>query len=186
MSARAPFEQNTPGGQDLLMGHTISPVTAAEDPLTGASQAVLAVWKLDPAFDPVDDADVDNVWPITGVTDGSGGSFEVAGDLSEIIYPGMSIAITASTGNDGTYKVTSVAFATGTTTITVLSVPDATVDGTLTLLVPYHALDSGARICFSNRDTSATAEPYTLAIIAKCRAMREYHWLVLGCEANEP
>jgi len=71
---------------------------------------------------------------ITGVTQLSQ-TFEVLGDWSEWAKDGDSIEVTDSTGNDGTYTCDGDAtFAAGVTTITVVeAIPDATVDGYITL-----------------------------------------------------
>lgn len=66
---------------------------------------------------------------IVGVVDGAGGSFEVAGDLTELLPSGATFNVTGSTGNNGAYVVTNVNFTGTNTLIFVDNIPDATVDG---------------------------------------------------------
>ena len=59
--------------------------------------------------------------------------FGIAGDVSADIVVGSMINVTGSTGNDGDYRVTAVAFNSPNTEITVTpAVADATADGNLT------------------------------------------------------
>ncbi len=73
---------------------------------------------------------------ITGVNSGGGAgadSFEVAGDITNLLVIGELICVTGSTGNDGGWTIRSgSAFAAGTTTVNVdEDITDATVDGIL-------------------------------------------------------
>lgn len=74
---------------------------------------------------------------VAGVNSGAAGtaSFVVAGDTRPDVFPGESIVVTGSTGNDGTYTITGEAFASGPnqTTISVAqAVNNATADGLIT------------------------------------------------------
>jgi hypothetical protein len=71
----------------------------------------------------------ENSYPITGV---SGNDITLAGDLTAVFEECSIFEITGSTGNDKKdYIATVVATGGGNTTITVASLPDATVDGTV-------------------------------------------------------
>ena len=92
---------------------------------------------------------------ITAV-DTTAGTFGVDADISNKLAVGDSIEVVGSTGNDGTYTVSSVTYSDPTTTITVEeTVADATADGEVVLV------DGG--IEFST--TYQPVTPRTLAII---------------------
>ena len=180
---REPEQLLNPGRSPLIAGLLTCPLTAAGDALSDPSQCVLAPFKRDPTFDPLTDAAAEHQWAINGVTVGNDGWFQVPGNLTETIYPGFMVNVSDGTGNDLYYGVKSVTQAGANTRIGVQFVRDATVDGTLTLIVPHHALTEGL-IRFVNRDTSASAGENTLAIIGWNDLLKEHHWLVLGCGAN--
>ena len=76
---------------------------------------------------------------ITAVTDGGAGAgdFGVAGDRSARYLVGQLFVVSGSTGNDGIYTVSAggATYAAGVTTIPVdEAVPDATPDGSITLM----------------------------------------------------
>jgi len=61
-------------------------------------------------------------------------TFDIAGDWTGHIDLGDAVVVAGSTGNDGTYTVATATYAAGTTTIEVNeAIPDATVDGSITL-----------------------------------------------------
>ena len=60
-----------------------------------------------------------------------GNDFEIDGDHTLEFPIGAKFEVRDSTGNDGAYEVTGVAFGAGVTTITVASVVDATADGVI-------------------------------------------------------
>lgn len=188
--SREPFQiRDTASGTSIIRGHTVSPVRAASDSKTGATQFVLAVWKKDPAFDPLDNADSANRWPITAVSPGSNGWVEIAGNFTatgtKVIYDGMHIAIDGSTGNDGRFRARGVSAVSGATRIHFAFLPDSTVDGDVVLLVPYHAIDSGFRMCCVNRDLDAVADEYTMATVAWDKSLTEWGLLGLGCNPGD-
>jgi hypothetical protein len=60
-------------------------------------------------------------------------TFLVTGDWTAELYTGAFAIVAGSTGNNGTYLVTSSIFAAGSTTVTVTgAIPSATADGTIT------------------------------------------------------
>ena len=84
----------------------------------------------------------DTSYPIIAVTDAvagtTNGSFTIAGDQTNVIYPGSTIQVVGSTGNDSVYVVLSSVFGGVNTVITVFSptffglLPsDATADGSI-------------------------------------------------------
>ncbi len=77
---------------------------------------------------------------ITGVSTGSN-TFTVATDLTHYFRVGERFRVLNSTGNDGLYVVTGVSFS-SSTTITVASVTDATVDGDISI-AGYRARRAG-------------------------------------------
>ena len=193
MPEREPQTLLNPGRTPLIAGLLTTPLVAAGDALIDASQAVLAPFRRDPAFDPLTDADPDHQWSITGVSDGNDGYFIIAGDHTSEIYPGFVINVSDATilgtetnrfhGNNGYYVVKAVTLSGSDTRVGVQFIPEDVADGTLTLIVPHHALTDGLRL-FVNRDTSASAPANTFAIIAWIQELAEYHWIVLGCGAN--
>jgi hypothetical protein len=71
-------------------------------------------------------------WSITAVSTGSK-KFTVSGDQRRWMAVGASIAVTASTGNNGTYTISTLTLVGGNTEIVVVeAVPSAVADGTLT------------------------------------------------------
>ncbi len=72
-------------------------------------------------------------YAVAGVST-SAKTFTVAGDARAFVAPGDRIAVTGSTGNNGTYTVSSVSYAPNSTTITVEVAPaNATPDGSIAL-----------------------------------------------------
>jgi len=71
--------------------------------------------------------------PITGVNQTSK-TFTVDGDHRASACVGLPMVVTASTGNDGTYPITKIEYEIDKTTFTTSTdIPDATIDGDLTL-----------------------------------------------------
>lgn len=70
-------------------------------------------------------------YPIIAVTSGINGTFTIDGDIQTLFGAGVKFVIEGSTGNDAEYTVVSVTLTAGDTVITVSSVPDGTVDGTI-------------------------------------------------------
>lgn len=71
-----------------------------------------------------------DTFAVTAVDDGAG-TVSIEGDHTALFPDGAQFTIAGSTGNDGAYQVVSTAFAAGATTITVASLADPTVDGTV-------------------------------------------------------
>jgi hypothetical protein len=69
---------------------------------------------------------------VRAVTSGAGGSFEVDGDETALLYAGSGFVVLGSTGNDGPYCVDSSSYSAATNRTTVVvtgSVPSAVADG---------------------------------------------------------
>lgn len=84
---------------------------------------------------------------IAGVTSGAGGSFEISGDRVDDILAVGTFTVSGSTGNDGTYTVVSASFNGTETIIVVANVPDATVDGDLSYVLPSIETEFSYNFC---------------------------------------
>ena len=84
---------------------------------------------------------VGNSYAVAAVTTGTGGSFDVSGDVTTECTAGEPLRVVGSTGNNGVYTIASASYDGSTyTTITVEeSVPDSTADGTVDLFAVTEA-----------------------------------------------
>jgi len=83
-----------------------------------------------------------HVYPITDVTTGLNGTFVVDSDATIEFPAAAAFIVTGSTGNDGAWTVSSSSYDGGTTktTLTVTgTIPDATVDGSTVVYIPWNS-----------------------------------------------
>lgn len=71
--------------------------------------------------------------PVAAVVVGAGGSFKLTGDKRNLFDTSTSFTVTGSTGNNGTYTPTAIAYTGGQTVLTVANVPSAVADGNVNM-----------------------------------------------------
>ena len=145
---------STPNGELVgTLTHDLLPAPSARR----GRWACVEHWAPDPADDPVNNPEAEDVLPIVAV---GASSFDVAGDYTEELHDLFPVHVRASTGNNGPYRCDGEpTFASGNTTITVHGpLPDATADGELLIVRPARLHPTGRKELVVSRSSTTAAE----------------------------
>lgn len=157
----------------LTANDTFTVANAATDPNNGTyavGTSALDVGDTKLTINSISDATIDGNVSYNGftvaITDVSVGSnyIKVSGDVTSDIAPNDIIVITGSTGNDGTYTVSSDSFASGETTFNIRSVTGSTLEGDIN----YRAKVSHGLIVLNEGEATATGP---LAVVNSVNAI---------------